>query len=816
MKRILLVLVAALTVAGGAFAAKQPRQAKDRSAKEQSAKKTKKTAAKPIQPKKIERKKIERKSTTSATRRNASVKTAAKKSHESAVSEEQIRAAREELLDGVSSIRVAGLPGSFICASPSAFGVIAGRNWDGTYHPMVAGAFYGKGRVVVVGHPAIYESIPFKADTAQFLSNVAGWINQEKKTPLTVYRWGGAARGLAEAGVEIVEVNDLDAALASSAVLAGAGAFETPEAREKLREYLKNGGGLMTSAIGWGWKNIAQNYTGFSCLALHFQDQKTLAPLGLLATDIGIGATGEENAYESSAVFPLASDLPSAIATAEKYPDGIEDEELRKQVAKTLTMAADAYPPDDSEAYAVFRAFADNPLAAKNPSPETPLTPADFYARVRIVLEKNAWLADPEKVWPANPSAAAYPGVMAKGAKPVKNVELQIDTDERRWHSTGLFANAGEAITVHVPEEATTLGLQVRIGSTDDDVVSAQSTWVRAPVVSETLNLSKTSLTFSSPFGGLIYIVVPFSVQKGHVVNIKVDGAYQAPHFKRGRDTNESWAKEVKHDLAPQAEIEGDRMVMTVPSVALHKLTDPEWVTKFWDDANDLDMSLTGLTPPLEFKQRICADTQLTAGFLHNGYPMMCHVSADGNSGLYDREVIEREGNWGVLHELGHNHQNGAWTFGGSAEVTVNIFTLYCYDKLLNIKPRDAFYDWTSTDGCDRRVSAWVERGKPWKEWGAGPDNGPFLALETFTRLWEVYGWELFEKLFAQYRQPGENLPRNDQEKMDQWATRLSAMYEANFADYFEAWSWPISDEAKEECAKYPKLEDERLFRLLR
>ncbi len=800
MNRLVVVFAAVFAVAGGAFAAKPSQPPR-------------KSPAKPVQVKKIERRKIERKPAANGARRKGAAK---KEGDTPAVSDEQIRAARAELLDNVSSLRVTGLPGSFICASPSAFGIIAGRNWDGTFHPMAVGAFYGEGRVVAVGHPSIYESLPFQADTAQFLVNAAAWVGRNAKSPLAVYRWGGAARGMSEAGIDAIEVNDLDAAFRSPVVLATAGAFDTPEKREKLRDYLAKGGGLLTSAIGWGWKSIAKNYTGFSCLALNFEDQKTLAPLGILATDLGIGGTGEENAYEADAVFPPGSSLPSAIAIAAKNPKGIADEGLRKQVAKTLTMAADAYPPDSSAAYATFRSFAKHPLAAKNPTPETPLTPADFHARVRVVLEKNAWLAEPERVWPANPSAAAYPGLMAKGAKPLKGVELRIDTDERRWHSTGLFANAGEPITVRVPGEATAWGLQVRVGSTDDEVTSAQDTWVRAPVVSETLNLDKKTLTFSTPFGGLVYVVVPFSAQKGKSVTIRVDGAYQAPHFKRGRDTNESWAKEVRNDLAPQAEIEGDRMVMAVPSTSLHRLKDPEWVTKFWDGANDLDMRLTGLGQPLDYKQRICADTQLTAGFLHNGYPMMCHVSSDGNSALYDRAVIEREGNWGVLHELGHNHQNKAWTFGAAAEVTVNIFTLYCTDKLLGIKPREAFGEWTSTAGCDRRVSAWVDRGKPWSEWGAGANEGPFLALETFTRLWEVYGWELFEKLFAEYRRAGETLPTTDQERMDQWATRLSAMYNADFAEYFEAWSWPISSEARAECAKFPKLTDERLFRLIR
>jgi len=39
-------------------------------------------------------------------------------------------------------------------------------------------------------------------------------------------------------------------------------------------------------------------------------------------------------------------------------------------------------------------------------------------------------------------------------------------------------------------------------------------------------------------------------------------------------------------------------------------------------------------------------------------------------------------GVWGLFHELGHNHQSADWTFAGAGEVTVNLFTLYIFDKV--------------------------------------------------------------------------------------------------------------------------------------
>jgi hypothetical protein len=725
------------------------------------------------------------------------------------------------MLAGVGVIEAEGLPGGFVCVSTNAFGVVAGKNSDETILPVVAASVVEKGRVVVLGHSSFITAFPSKGDTERFLGNALAWLAKGKRgASVAVYRADDFARGLQATGFKVEATFDLRAAMRCSVIAAPAGAFAV-EDFEKVREFVANGGGLLTCGIGWGWKNIAQNASNPSCLALHCDEQKLLARFGIVMSDLGIHRTREpgvrgaetdfgtllsEGGYLADFAFPPGTTLPEALALAAKNPRGIADDVVRRQVAKTLTMAADVYPPDKSAAYAAFRAFVRQPGAKKAPSPESPLTSADLAARVRAVLKKNAWLANPVQKWGADVSAKAYPGLVKKGAKPEERREVVIDTTEKRWHSTGLFANAGEPITVKASAKALGLGLKIRVGTTSEEIASAQETWKRFPVVSETIPLTKAETTFASPFGGLVYVVVPNAAPTGQTLRLAIGGAYPAAHFRRGRDTNATWKQTLASAAAPQAELEGERMALTVPARSIATLKDPEWVVKFWDDANALCLKLTGMEKPFDYKQRICSDLQLTSGFLHNGYPMMCHESADGNCELFDVKTIRQKGCWGVLHELGHNHQNAAWTFGAATEVTVNFFTLYCTEKLLGISPRDAL----EAEGRNMKilVENWKASGKGFDLWA----KDPFLALEMFVRLREVYGWELFEKLFAEYRRPGEVLPKTDQEKMDQWAIRLSKMYNANFASFFVAWSWPISPSARAACAKYPALADKRLF----
>jgi hypothetical protein len=82
-----------------------------------------------------------------------------------------------------------------------------------------------------------------------------------------------------------------------------------------------------------------------------------------------------------------------------------------------------------------------------------------------------------------------------------------------------------------------------------------------------------------------------------------------------------------------------------------------------------------------------------------------------------------------------------------------------------------------------------------------------------FVRIQQAYGWEAFEKLFAEYRLiPGSERPKNDLQKRDQWCTRLSKVTGDNMASIFDSWNIPVSEETRKTCATYPAPKDPRVF----
>ena len=222
-------------------------------------------------------------------------------------------------------------------------------------------------------------------------------------------------------------------------------------------------------------------------------------------------------------------------------------------------------------------------------------------------------------------------------------------------------------------------------------------------------------------------------------------------------------------------------VVLTVPVECVRDLSDPRALLRLWTDIIACDVKLTGLPVKRRFPERICADVQLCVGYMHAGYPIMIPLHSAPH--LVNEKTIRTfkvDDVWGLFHEMGHNYQNYDWTFDGAVEVTVNFFSLYCLEKICGRSIRDNHK--IGGERFKKRVEAWYAAGKPFKQW----KSDPFLALDFFARLIEKYGWESFEKLFAEYRTLSpEERPKTDLDKRRQWCTRLSRIVGEDLTEEF-------------------------------
>jgi len=713
-----------------------------------------------------------------------------------AVTADSVTQAREELVRNVHTIDSGGLPGVVLCGGTKAFPVVGAACYKAVL-PVAAAAFCGKGRVLAVGHPSFYSAEGLaKGDTSTFVTNALVWLGQGKRT-IAVYKNADFAKALRSlGGFEVSEMSSLDT-LTTQGVLAAYPDNLPPSDIEHVRAFITSGGGLLAAGIGWGWLQV----TGGKSLVSDNLFNRLLGPAGLLITS-DIAERTAPNGYRIDASFPQGVNITDAAALA--AGGTCSDPVLLRQINATLCAAKSVVPAGDSEISKAVGELLHSPQANKLPSPAAPLKATDIPARLTLLEQQNDWRMHPLNLWPAHPSAAVYPGLPPTDALRGSRT-LTVDLATPRWHSTGLYAAAGEPVTVELPPGAQNLKLHLRIGATTCDN-TRHDHWARAPKVDIEIPLTNSTATVASPFGGLLYIVVPDATDAPAAsVKVTLRNACRAPWYKTGRDTLDMWKKAIRTYPAPWAELESGKIILTVPSGLIRKLDDPAALLAFWEKVADTDAKLTAINPQgRRYAERFSADVQLCAGWMHAGYPIM--IPSVTAKEIVNLEALRTKGDWGFFHELGHNHQNSDWTFEGTGEVTVNFFTLYDMEQICGIIPRKTRM---GEESLQNQVRKWAAKGKPHDEWC----KEPFLALETFVRIQQAYGWQVFEKLFAEYRTlKKEERPRNDTEKRDQWVLRLSRLTGQNIAAVFDAWNIPISEAVRQTCAKYPRPSDPRLF----
>ena len=441
---------------------------------------------------------------------------------------------------------------------------------------------------------------------------------------------------------------------------------------------------------------------------------------------------------------------------------------------------------------------------AKKPTQVTP----QVIEAARAELKRIRALK-PEQVKP-HPTAATFPGaVPAKAKRVTKTVDIIVNTKaewirgpyagsgSNIWHGTGLYAAAGEVITVTLAKPLVKTGLRIRIGCHKDRLWRKKK-WSRPPEITDSWPLDAVTMKVASPFGGLIYIETPVRYARERFT-VKIAGGVEAPFFDLGKTTLADWKSTIRHRPAPWAELQGKKFTLTVPSRVVRKLDDPATLMQLWDRILDADADLAAWSRNRYRRERFVADVQISAGYMHSGYPLMAHLDIVETIVNVDRLKANKHGGiWGFYHELGHNHQSRQWTFRGTTEVTVNLFTLYVYHTVFELKqPRNGLYG----AARKRKIERYLKNGAKFSDW----QRDPFLALLMYMQLQEEFGWKPFQKVFAEYRK---NPPRrrwSEEKKRDEWMTRMSNAVGKNLGPFFQAWGVPTSANARKSIAKLPK-----------
>jgi hypothetical protein len=345
---------------------------------------------------------------------------------------------------------------------------------------------------------------------------------------------------------------------------------------------------------------------------------------------------------------------------------------------------------------------------------------------------------------------------------------------------------------VTLPGELANQGYGVRIGCHTDQLYQLEK-WSRMPELTVTAPLSATETTLANTFGGLIYLTVPDKAKQTQPFQVKIAGGVESPLFLLGETTDAQWEQQ-PHGVAPWAELACKGVIISVPADVAREIKKPTELMKFWQAVVDAEDDLAGTTTKRRRPERIVPDVQISAGFMHSGYPIMIHLPQA-------KEMAALEPNrwpgWGFYHELGHNHQDPAWTFPGTTEVTCNLFSLYIIDAVHHQPMRTGHG--AVTEESQRKLQArYFASGANFEQW----KSDPFLALGIYIQLIEGFGFDTLKKVLHSYQ--GNEFgpaPKTEEEKHDQWMVRYAKVSGKNLGPLFEKWGIPVSSAAKAEIA---------------
>tara|TARA_R110002072_G_scaffold126377_1_gene263199 strand:- start:491 stop:2494 length:2004 start_codon:yes stop_codon:yes gene_type:complete len=651
--------------------------------------------------------------------------------------------------------------------------------------PLVAAARWARGRVVVFGHTGYFGRQALRsADTARLLGNAIRWSASSPTPRVGCLSQPALAQALRPGlQVRVFAKGALTQALGEVDVLCLAATdLKTPAERAQVAAFAEAGGGVVLSGLGWGWQQLNPK-----------RSLREDHPGNLLLSEVGLAWADGYSQRSSREGFTLeapgrllaagpALELLLEHAEGKARPTKAALEEAGRTVilaGQTLRQADRLLRPT----LARLEAQGNTPI----PSATAPLRAEEGLSRVLLSLQCARLARDDSG--PAHPASVEFPGPVPSLA-PRLNRKLVLN-GRPGWQSTGLYAAPG--VPIELSTERAIPSLRVRIGAHTDRLYHKDA-WGRAPEITLSRAMPGLTLTLSNPFGGLIYLEAEPETQG----TIKVSRAVAAPRFVLGQTRLETWRRTIRRHPAPWAELASDKIILTVPSRHVRELGDPQALMTYWDTIADACADLAGIPAARPRPERYVADVQLSAGYMHAGYPIMTHL--DAAEGMTDLASLSKAGNWtwGLFHELGHNHQVSDWTFEGTGEVTCNLFTLYVLQEVCGVeRPRAELYG----PARSKRLQTFFSGPRSFGTW----KGDPFLALLQYMQLQEAFGWEPFKRVFREYRAlPKGKRPRTDAERRDQWLIRFSRAVGVNLGPFFAAWGVPTSEAARASLRDLP------------
>jgi hypothetical protein len=691
---------------------------------------------------------------------------------------------RAALLEGIDVLERPGVPGNLVVFGENAFAVVTGNKRP---EPVVAAARVGHGRVVAMAHSGYLDAKALTEEDdsrGRLLRNAIRWMVPAPTQPHIgiVGRDPALVDALTSIGFEAWDRSDPSAKREAHLYIWKNG-HDREGLAEAMVDYVENGGRLISAACPWGWQQIRNRSEPGATVRDDLPENRALLHFGLVYADGTVDGTRErEFAIDRSR--PDDAHAGWALAALASQEEGAEKGTyLVERALRAL--------PDDEE---MFRSHVEIAIAKVPadlvPRPGKPLGKEHALARLAVTVRSLQWRDLPLDEVVAMPGSEAFPGAVPEDAERV-TVRRTLDPAVAGWQSTGLYLAPGDRLRVRVTstvERAGATGWRLRIGCHQDKLWH-KARWERWPEITHVVDVAPDVTEVATPWGGAVYLERKDGARR---IEVEVDGAVAAPRYVLGDDASAAAWKESRTAPGPWAELEGRHIVLSVPSAVIRDLDDPAPILAFWDAVMESHCDLAQ-TPLPARRERFVPDAQISAGYMHAGYPIMTWMDVvtpkEGKAlpPILDIEDRKANGAWGYFHELGHNRQRSWWTFRGTGEVTCNLFSLYTHETLCGVEPWE--HPWLRNQ--KKHAKPYLRRGAPFEEWRKSPG----LALIAYAQIQKEFGWEPYKRVFAEMEAlAAQERPTKDQDKIDAFVRRMSLATERDLRPFWRRWGAPLGD----------------------
>ncbi|KAL2095902.1 hypothetical protein ACEWY4_008050 [Coilia grayii] len=647
----------------------------------------------------------------------------------------------------------------------------------------LAGAHYGLGRVIVISHEALIAHTPLST----FFQQALQWLdNGRSGTVGIVPRLRHTTDPLSKSGLSC-QVTDFKDDLSVYVCTS----YSDDHCKE-IQRFVAEGGGLLIGGHAWYW---ATSNKGAEAL-LKYPGNRILNQMGLsiLPNTLGAGLYSAQSGKELAEVYQFRQFLPLFADYMTQNQSLSEDqrgclEKMRRDCADYLSMSAHHCASYSS----VLETLTDVVKSGKVPqvSESRPVSKPEDRLLLEFASEMCKMCPDPEALLP-------YIIKDRIALATVSNTKLRISaitSGQKEWISTGLYLSPGMRTDIEFPQEIVRKGWRVRIGCQSDNLRKAD-VLKRAPVVCESFPVDNDIVQVWNLWGGLIYLVAPrqCEVMDAEVV---VQKAVRAPYYKSGETSVNDWVNTIRHEPAPWAELEFENLIITLDSEMIRELKRPDLVAAQWDAIMKAVADLAAKPTIFSRKERFVADVQISAGFMHSGYPIMMQTRSAPDL----LKLTDKQDPWGPLHELGHNQQRGVWEISPhTTEATCNLWSVYVCETVLDLH-RSKGHGALEPSERLGRIQNYVKGGRNLKDWSV------WVALETYLQLQEQFGWDALKKVFAAYHDM-DGVPNDNDGKMNTYAETFSKVVNRNLTSFFKAWGWPIRAETERKLSDLPVWSD--------